>query len=324
MTAGIQNGKGSILITTLWIMAILSLLAMGIGFRASLEVRLSKYSMDKLGARYLAKAGIVKAREYLSNDTNAYDTLYECGISLGAEETPENVFGAEFNEVKFNEWPVGTFSVHVRDEERKINLNVNIATNNNRAEFKRIMKGLSSNLTDEIINAVIDWQDGDSDGEAEDTYYSSLEHPYNCKNASFELVEELLLVKGVSRDLFDEIKDYVTVYSDGKINVNTASGKVLNAVIDNDALINDIIAFRKGTDGVEGTNDDGKFTDINAFLNFPEDNASRMRLTSLNNYFTVTSNNFRITSFGNLRRITEEITCVVERGEEKIRHHHEK
>ena len=65
-----MTNKGSILITTLWIMAILALLAMGIGFRASLEVRLSKYNMDKLQARYLAKAGIEKAKEYLSQDIN--------------------------------------------------------------------------------------------------------------------------------------------------------------------------------------------------------------------------------------------------------------
>ena len=104
-----DSNKGSILITTLWIIAILSLLAMGIGFRSSLEVRLSKYNMDKLQAQYLAKAGIEKARERLLNDGHPdYDTLYECGISLEDEETPESIFGAQSNKLGDGSFSVGS------------------------------------------------------------------------------------------------------------------------------------------------------------------------------------------------------------------------
>jgi general secretion pathway protein K len=57
-----------------------------------------------------------------------------------------------------------------------------------------------------IIDSLIDWLDSeDGDGEeeygAEDSYYQSLDPPYSCKNGPVESIEELLLVKGFSREL---------------------------------------------------------------------------------------------------------------------------
>jgi len=55
----------------------------------------------------------------------------------------------------------------------------------------------------EIIDAILDWRDADSDprpGGAENEYYNTLDPgpPYNAKNGPFDSVEELLLVKGVT------------------------------------------------------------------------------------------------------------------------------
>jgi general secretion pathway protein K len=53
------------------------------------------------------------------------------------------------------------------------------------------------NMTQDIVDSIIDWRDADSTpgGEgAEDPYYQSLPTPYQCKNANFETVEELMLV----------------------------------------------------------------------------------------------------------------------------------
>ena len=53
--------KGAILIVTTWILAILTLFAIGIGFRTGLEIKLTGYNLDRLKALYVAKAGIRKA-----------------------------------------------------------------------------------------------------------------------------------------------------------------------------------------------------------------------------------------------------------------------
>ena len=59
-------------------------------------------------------------------------------------------------------------------------------------------------MTTELAAAIIDWRDGDdevSPGGAENEYYLLLAEPYYCKNASLESVEELALVRDVTRDL---------------------------------------------------------------------------------------------------------------------------
>ncbi|MBU1419791.1 MAG: type II secretion system minor pseudopilin GspK [Proteobacteria bacterium] len=93
-----------------------------------------------------------------------------------------------------------------------------------------------------IIDALIDWMDGgDGDGEeeygAEDNYYRSLDPPYSCKNGPVESIEELLLVKGITRDLLygtDErppLAPLLTAWeNDGKININTADPLLLQSL----------------------------------------------------------------------------------------------
>ena len=325
------NNRGSILLTTLWIMAILSVLAMGIGFRASLEVRLSGYSMNKLQARYLAKAGIVKARKYLENDTKKHDTLYECGILLKEEESPENVFGGEYNKLGS-----GEFSVYYTgekeageeeeaeeersttkkyygmiDEERKININMSKLAPDNRAEYRRIMRALlpepEEDFTkEEIIDGILDWQDKDSFGSAEEPYYHGLEFPYKCKNTDFEFIEELFMVRGMTPAIFNEIKDYITVYGEGKINVNTASKKVLDAVIGDVNIVDDfILKARKGADEISGTEDDKQFT---LFMLIPK---------TKKDYFISKSEHYMIKSYGNVRGRKTLITAVVKKKTKK-------
>jgi hypothetical protein len=59
-------------------------------------------------------------------------------------------------------------------------------------------------MTEDIAAAIIDWRDQDDNVTpfgAESDYYQSLQTPYTAKNAPFETVEELLLVRDFSREL---------------------------------------------------------------------------------------------------------------------------
>jgi DNA uptake protein ComE-like DNA-binding protein len=59
-------------------------------------------------------------------------------------------------------------------------------------------------MTDDVANAIVDWRDEDSDASpngAESDYYLSLPEPYMAKNADFETVEELLMVRGITRPM---------------------------------------------------------------------------------------------------------------------------
>jgi len=56
-----RGEKGTILIVTSWILAIVTLFAIGIAFRVGLEIKLTGYRLDALKARYAAKAVMKKA-----------------------------------------------------------------------------------------------------------------------------------------------------------------------------------------------------------------------------------------------------------------------
>jgi len=106
-----------------------------------------------------------------------------------------------------------------------------------------------------ICGAIIDFVDPDQDGDQsfcdpasmtaqanapEDSFYASLPHPYERKNAAFDSFEELRRVRGMSEDFWstfvdpdpdDPEKRVVTVWGQGTVNVNTANPQIILAVI---------------------------------------------------------------------------------------------
>lgn len=289
------NNSGIILIVTIWILVILTMLAVGIGHRNSIGVKLNRYSIDRLRSYYLAKAGVQAVMKELVKDainpqTKDYDTLYQCGISLAEGQTPEDLFkdrplGEGFYSVSYKRKIPEEKSLEtcgLIDEERKINLNAINAQNQLVLEKLLELLEIDSQSAQTIASAAVDWQDSDSDVNdaefgAEDEYYMKLEKPYYCKNSKFESLNELLLVRGMSKDVFLRIKDYLTIYNFAsvalKVNVNTADKIALQAVAragadldgsptttqeDADSLVDKIVDYRAGDDKIELTADDRK------------------------------------------------------------------
>ena len=102
--------------------------------------------------------------------------------------------------------------------------------------------GLAPDKASEIADSILDWRDKDEEKRlngAENEYYSSLPRPYVAKNAPFDSVEELLMVKGVTPDLFyggtDDfpigMHDIFTVFRPPgeKLNVQYLTPEVLRA-----------------------------------------------------------------------------------------------
>jgi len=104
-----------------------------------------------------------------------------------------------------------------------------------------------------VCGAIIDWSDPDQDSyvcdphsgsaqqaAAEDSFYQLLKKPYARKNAAFDSLQELRLVRGVSDDFWATFVDpnpenpdkrVMTVWGQGKVNVNTANAQTVLAVI---------------------------------------------------------------------------------------------
>lgn len=100
-----------------------------------------------------------------------------------------------------------------------------------------------------VCGAIIDWADPDTNynqcdpknttaqgTSGEDSFYQMLKKPYQRKNAAFDSLEELRMVRGITDDFWDTFiqpnpdqpdSRVVTVWSTGKVNINTANAQTL-------------------------------------------------------------------------------------------------
>jgi type II secretory pathway component PulK len=134
--------------------------------------------------------------------------------------------------------PGFTVSAIVGDESGR--LNVNTAT--------REMLLRLPGMTEQGADSILDWRDADDDPRpqgAESDYYLSLPSPYEAANGPFETIDELRLVRGIDKNMFEgdgtqefpSLRNLVTVRSgeqnvDGqgrpRLNINTASREQLS------------------------------------------------------------------------------------------------
>jgi general secretion pathway protein K len=115
--------------------------------------------------------------------------------------------------------------------------------------------GIEKETADTIVDSMLDWKSPTGLHRlhgADSSYYSSLPNPYKAKNANFDNLEELLLVKGVTHDILygngqrPGLIRFLTIYGDAsRININAAAPEVLKAIpfISSDA-VEKIIALR--------------------------------------------------------------------------------
>ena len=161
----------------------------------------------------------------------------------------------------------GHFEIQIVDEDAKINVNMGAA---NEIAHIRLAKQLMSqmmpiqynplfeqrdatgNYNDRltICSAIIDWADADeqlyscdltnapSSNAVEDASYQLLTKPYRRKNAPYDSLEELHMVRGVTDDYWSTFIDpdpvnpkkrQMTVWGQGTVNVNSANPLTLYA-----------------------------------------------------------------------------------------------
>ncbi|NNG46820.1 MAG: type II secretion system minor pseudopilin GspK, partial [Deltaproteobacteria bacterium] len=242
--------KGVVLLITLMILVLIVTLVWEVFRVGARAAQTGAFGRDSIRAGLVAEAGIAAARVALRVDAedNNYDTLDE----IWSRPVPPIDLGE------------GTIHIVVEDEERKININRLVLKNGNApdeqrlAVFRRLLEILE--IDPSLADAVVDWLDNDETprvGGAESAFYLSRKFPYKAKNDFFDTVEELRLVRGVTQEVFEKIRPFITVYSSGNVNINTAPIQVLmalsagqgeaNAGEISEALANEIVEYRKDT-----------------------------------------------------------------------------
>jgi type II secretory pathway component PulK len=310
------GNRGGALIYSLWALCLLSVFDASVGSSVNQYIRVGSYFQNSLRARYAAEAGIKAAMDILKRNSIDYDALTELWAGYDT---------ASGKPVSLSKIPIGqgSFSIKITDESRKININTASAGTLERLVLEAMPS--ERDLAHTVANSILDWRDvddGTREGGAEELFYSSLEDPYNSANRPFQVLEELLWVKGVTPELFRSIRERITVWGDGKININTASREVLISLGASDALAGKIMTYRNGRDQASGTADDQAFKRADTieatltgvtFLS-GEEQASLNAILA-RNMLTVSSVYFTVGSQGYSGGRTERIVCVVDRSD---------
>jgi len=216
----VEADRGIALMLVLWVLALLSIMVFEFCYTMRIEATITRNFKEGERSYYLAQAGInralielIKTQSTRKKFKGSQDTLVK-----GEEEDDEEEDDTE--EWKPREEPYtflfdeGECSVIIRDEGSKINLNwIAKKAKSDRKLLADIVEkscGLEGEERDIIIDSIIDWVDKDHNhlmNGAEDEYYESLEDPYEARDSEFVVAEELLLVRGVTEDIFYGRKD---------------------------------------------------------------------------------------------------------------------
>ncbi len=278
-----MNNKGVVLVMALWVLLILSLIAWGLGRRSSLEVSLLETYRGKLRGYAAARAGINTILDLLRRTPSSKDTLYSTGVSIDQTKSPEDLFShivVGQNAYTTVGWPARNFNTGdnkprleygIRDEGGRINVNAIGVPNYQILSALFQLKGLSQAEGDKLALAIVNYTGIGAQVSNNNSFMSLNDSVLKPKNKPYENVLELLEVNGMTREIFDKIKDDVTVYGNSQyglwINTDTANNDVIQAVANAAARVNPSInaadiarqayTIRDGADNQSFTADDG-------------------------------------------------------------------
>jgi general secretion pathway protein K len=230
-----RDERGFALLIVLWIFVVLFVLGAEFAQGMRDNATATRNFAEETASYYLATAAANRTfyRALRARDEATFGaTLEELGeetvrlVETDGEWHREDMWGA----------PVW---VRVTDEGGKISLN---ASQENLLRLVLTNLGLEIEEAGALTDSILDWIDQDDEHRingAEAEYYEGLPRPYLAKNAPFDALEELLLVKGVTPELFyGGTEDYpiglidvFTVYNRyGTVNVRSVTPPVLRSL----------------------------------------------------------------------------------------------
>jgi general secretion pathway protein K len=306
--------RGFAIIATLVLVAVLSLFALEFGRRSSIGLRLALNEAQAKQALYSALGGYETALQVLLLDDNEYDG-------------PGDPWSQQIPPIPFGE---GSVQVFIHDEQSRLNLTELVTDYGEQDErtaamLSRLFELLAIDRS--VVYAMVDWQDQDElplPGGGEAAAYVAGNPPYAPSNSRFLTLGESLLVRGFDRgllfsppssrslmadDSFKPAVDYLTVYGDGRINVNTAPVPVL-LTLSRDisrSTVQDIVDRRE----------------VNPFENLAElkelNSVSDVLFDEIDSLLTVKSDTFRIRAVGLVGELSRSVEAVVRREGKRFR-----
>jgi len=257
--------SGQTLVVALVVLALVTGLLGTMSLALMAEARFAAYRGRHLAAFYAARAGVETACLQILADDPAVDGLTD---AWHTSKDKEGRIGGYVFQVAYRSETTGRPRLGVADEERKLNVN--------RAD-RATLRALDPRMSDATAKAIL-------------------------RARPFVTLADLCRVPGITRAYLEApledapggLASLLTVYGDGRVNINTAPLAVLRSL---EALTpadaRRLIAHRDGPDGKPGTDDDRRFRDLSevrTLLGIQEASFERLRpwLTVASRHFTLT------------------------------------
>jgi|Deesub1362A_J573_1020465.scaffolds.fasta_scaffold00013_173 general secretion pathway protein K len=206
MKAGSHNGIA--LVLTLMVLAIITAVVVEFAYGVYVNTNFLANWQTSQKLSLTAKSGVTLASRLINYALEQNSYTYPGSVYL----PPADPFSSDKN--------TGSnlrVSITIEDETSKFNLNSLVYSNNKLNEdayesFVRLLKYLS--LDTDIADRIADWIDKDQTPRTQGS-------EEGAKNASMESTDELLLIPGINREIYDKLMPYVTAYGKrGIININ--------------------------------------------------------------------------------------------------------
>lgn len=302
---------------------VLAILAGGFAYSMKVETRLALNANSEAELEWLGRSGVEYCRWILAQQllipNEPYDALNQVWAGgPGGMGTSNSPLAEVQQEVRLGN---GSFTWKITDLESKANINT--ASEMMLRQAFTIMGADPGDLTP-ASSAILDWIDPDDSTHiqgAESDFYQALRPPYYAKNGPIDDLSELLLVAGVTPDVFwgptstnhpvsvvqprptfarpgdmapvypVGLVDLFTPLSTGKININTASAAVLQLTGIDSTIAEAIVGARGGED--DGSGLAGPYRSVDQVRRVPEVNMMVARM--LQPYCDVRSKTFEVT-----------------------------
>lgn len=330
--------------------AIIALTGIVAGFTYSMrvEARLAQNFESDAEMLWMARSGVELARYILAQELQTpegrmFDALNQKWAGGVGSITNDVLAGISLEN---NTLGRGHFSLKITDQERRFNIN---AADRNVLEHALSLMNVEVAAQGTIIDSILDWRDPDNDpqinGAESDDFYLRLDPPYYAKNGPIDDLSEMLLIKGMTPEVFwgsgstnvvqedpDEMtrverlrarekhfipfgfNDIFTAVSAPQVNINTCSSETLQLAGIDPLTASMILEARRGPDGTEGTEDDMPFRSP-AQIPLPgEDPAIRQALQT---YFTVRSRTFEVIVTCDIGGYTKQFRSLVVRNSQR-------
>src|SRR5262245_25877906 len=195
-----NSNSGIALIVVMIAIFVLSLLAGAFAYSMKVETKLAMNANNQADLEWIGRSGVDYARWVLalqlSVPNEPYDSLNQKWAGGPGSNASSN---SPLADVSLDGVLVGngSFSLKIKDLERKININT--ADQDTLERALRAM-GADANAISSIADSILDWVDRDDSTHvngAESDYYQGLNPPYLAKNGPIDDLSELLLIKGI-------------------------------------------------------------------------------------------------------------------------------